>query len=122
MQIRTIVAVGGLALPLTFAAPARAQCEEGWVPGFGGVGTDGRVDALALLPNGDVVVGGTFNTAGGIAAGNIALINPTTGTYSALGQGTDGAVTALAVLLMGTWSWEDDSPRQEAWPQTTSRE
>ncbi len=59
------------------------------------------VNALAVLPGGDVIVGGYFTTAGGVAANNIARYNPSTGAWSALGSGTDGDVHALAVLPGG---------------------
>ncbi|MBX3410590.1 MAG: immunoglobulin domain-containing protein [Phycisphaeraceae bacterium] len=66
--------------------------------------TDGRsprVDALAVLPDGDVIVGGFFTSAGGVEAKNIARYNPTSGTWSSLGSGTDYSVYALAVLPGG---------------------
>ncbi|MBY0262212.1 MAG: hypothetical protein K2Q20_07690, partial [Phycisphaerales bacterium] len=68
-------------------------------------GTDGRinvsVNAIAVLPDGDIVVGGSFDTAGDIKASNIARYNPTTAVWSALGRGTDNAVRALLVLPGG---------------------
>jgi hypothetical protein len=59
------------------------------------------VNALAVLPGGDVIVGGDFSTAGGVAANNIARYNPSTGSWSALGSGTDSTVLALAFLPGG---------------------
>ncbi len=56
-------------------------------------------DALAILPNGDVVVGGTFVTAGGAAANRIARWNGS--SWSALGSGMNSAVTSLRVLANG---------------------
>ncbi|MFM9957669.1 MAG: hypothetical protein ACKVZJ_06315 [Phycisphaerales bacterium] len=53
------------------------------------------VSALAVLPGGDVIAGGEFNTAGSIAASNIARYNTTTGAWTALGTGTSGYVRAL---------------------------
>ncbi len=69
-----------------------------------GLGTNRLVYALAALPNGDVIVGGDFTTAGGVPANNIARYSPSTaggGTWSALGSGMNGYVTALAVLPGG---------------------
>jgi enterochelin esterase-like enzyme len=66
-----------------------------------GSGTDGSVFAIVNLPGGDVIVGGEFTTAGGVAANNIARYNVSTGVWSALGSGTIGAVQALAVLPDG---------------------
>jgi hypothetical protein len=57
------------------------------------------VYALAVLPNGDLVAGGDFTTAGGVAANSIARWNGS--SWSALGSGTDGTVLSLAVLPSG---------------------
>ena len=64
----------------------------------------GRVSALAVLPNGDLAVGGLFVTAGGVVANNIALWDGT--SWSALGSGIVGnpalfAVTTMAVMPNG---------------------
>ncbi|MFN7430083.1 MAG: hypothetical protein ACK5TP_05830 [bacterium] len=56
---------------------------------------------MAVLPGGDVIVGGTFTAAGGLSANRIARYNPSTGVWSALGSGTNGRVRALAVLPGG---------------------
>jgi uncharacterized protein (DUF849 family) len=66
-----------------------------------GSGTNNSVTALAVLPGGDVIVGGFFTTAGGVAASNIARYNPTTNTWAALGSGTNSDVFALTVLPGG---------------------
>lgn len=55
-------------------------------------GTDGAVFALAAN-KGDVVAGGSFNTAGGLPASNIARWN---GAWSSLGDGFNGPVRAIA--------------------------
>jgi hypothetical protein len=57
------------------------------------------VSALAVLPNGDLIAGGTFTTAGGISASRIARWNGS--AWSPLGTGMDNSVTALAVLPDG---------------------
>lgn len=61
------------------------------------------VNALALLPGGDVVVAGDFFGAGGFAAGALARYNPTTHTWVAPGPGpnVNGTISALAVLPGG---------------------
>ena len=103
MFYRVIVPLA-LLLTLVLAAPARAQCTEMWVPGFGTTGTNNIVNALAVLPGGDVMVGGEFTTAGGVPASRIARYNPTTGIWSALGGGmnsTNSVVSSLAVLPGG---------------------
>lgn len=50
--------------------------------------------ALAVAPNGDIYLGGSFTAAGGTAAANIAKWNGS--AWSALGSGTNNAVGALA--------------------------
>jgi hypothetical protein len=52
-----------------------------------------------VLPNGDLVAGGSFTTAGGVAANRIARWKG--GTWSALGSGMNDSVHALAVLPNG---------------------
>jgi hypothetical protein len=69
----------------------------------GGGGYPSAVSALAELPNGDLVIGGQFTSAGGVTAANIARWDGT--TWHALGAGTSGypsqSVSALAVLPNG---------------------
>jgi hypothetical protein len=57
------------------------------------------VQALAVLPNGDLFAGGYFNIAGGSFASFIARWNGS--TWSALGSGTTGEVIALVALPNG---------------------
>ncbi|MFO0493717.1 MAG: hypothetical protein ACK51T_14970, partial [bacterium] len=92
-----------LALVCALFAPsaARGQCPPAWVAGVGTPGTNGDVQALVVLPGGDVIVGGTFTAAGGVSANRIARYNPSTSVWSALGSGTNGRVRALAVLPGG---------------------
>ena len=70
------------------------------VQGFGkwstlATGTNGVVRAVITDASGNVYVAGSFNTAGGIPANNIARWNPNTG-WTALGAGLSGTVNALA--------------------------
>jgi hypothetical protein len=58
-----------------------------------------RVYCLAVLPNGELIAGGYFTTAGEVSAYHIARWNGT--TWFPLGAGMDGAVYALAVLPNG---------------------
>jgi len=51
------------------------------------------------MPTGDLVAGGGFTTAGGVAANRIARWNGS--AWSALGSGMNGEVTALAVMPNG---------------------
>jgi hypothetical protein len=57
------------------------------------------VNALAVLPNGDLIAGGLFNSAGAQPASNIARWTGT--AWSALGAGFNGAVRGLAVTPAG---------------------
>jgi uncharacterized delta-60 repeat protein len=59
-----------------------------------GTGTTGIVEALVVNST-DVYVGGTFATAGGNPANNVARWNGS--TWSSLGTGTDGRVQALTL-------------------------
>jgi hypothetical protein len=68
-----------------------------------GSGLDGSnvlpVNAIVVLPNGEVVVGGRFLTAGGVSASNIARWNGS--SWSSLGSGTNGRVRALTIMPNG---------------------
>jgi subtilisin-like proprotein convertase family protein len=64
-----------------------------------GSGTNGQVYALAALPDGDLVAGGSFTTAGGVTVNFIARWNGT--SWSPLGTGMSGPVEALAILPNG---------------------
>src|SRR5688572_3891866 len=70
------------------------------VGGPSGPGLFAGVSAMTTAANGDLVVGGAFQTAGGLHAGNIARWNGT--SWSALGAGIGSyGVTALAALPNG---------------------
>jgi len=64
-----------------------------------GAGFDGTVEALALQPDGKVVVGGQFTSYGGTSRPRIARLNAdgTLDTAFAPGAGFDGTVEAVAV-------------------------
>ena len=64
-----------------------------------GSGLGGAVEALATLPNGDLVAGGSFSVAGGVGALNVAKWDGS--AWSPLGSGLNGAVMAVAVLPNG---------------------
>ncbi len=57
------------------------------------------VSALTTLPNGDLIAGGFFTTAGGVAAINIARWNGS--AWSPLGTGMNNAVSTLTTLPSG---------------------
>ncbi len=88
--------VGGAILRI--AAPA-AVCSPEWLPAEQGV--DGTVNAVLSVPGVGVFVGGSFSTADGVPANNVALYDTGTSTWSALGAGTDGPVSVLATIPGG---------------------
>ena len=58
-----------------------------------------RVNAIVEMPNGDIVIGGWFSTAGSVSANKIARWNGS--AWSPLGTGMDANVYALAALPNG---------------------
>lgn len=64
---------------------------------------NGCVWSLAAGPDGSIYAGGTFTTAGGVAASNIARWDSTTSTWHSLGSGIPsyGQVTSLALSATG---------------------
>lgn len=63
--------------------------------GLVGIGGSDLVSALLVRSNGDLVVGGTFEQAGGVTARAVATWN---GTWSALGPSTHGLSTVVALI------------------------
>jgi len=61
--------------------------------------TDGTVNASIADGNGNIYVGGSFNTVGGISAQNIALWNGS--TWTTLSTGANGTIYALALTSNG---------------------
>lgn len=96
-------AVFVIGLALSGTVIARGQCNPGWTGAFGPSGANSGVEALAVLPGGDVVAGGSFTTIGGQATGNrVARYSISSGTWSSLGTGTNGNIVyALATLPDG---------------------
>jgi hypothetical protein len=89
-------------LTFVIAAPASArQCNEAWVPGIGAVGANDTVNALGVLPTGELLVGGRFTAAGGTAALRLAGCNPATNTWSVASSSSAFSVNAIAVLPGG---------------------
>jgi hypothetical protein len=69
---------------------------------------DSFVNALAVLPNGDLIAGGSFTTTGGVAANRVARWDGS--TWSPLGSGMDGSVRALAAFPNGDVAAGGDFP------------
>ncbi|MBL8749330.1 MAG: hypothetical protein JNK78_09220 [Planctomycetes bacterium] len=91
------------------AAPAIAQCTTQWLPGS--TLTNGIVHALAVMPNGDVVAGGTFTQIEGVAANHLARWDGS--TWTPLGTGVPNDVMALCVTKNG------DLVVAQSWTQTS---
>lgn len=87
-----IAAVMLLASLVGASAPAAAV--EGSWSALGG-GLNGTVRAVAVSSTGVIYAGGSFTSAGGVAASNIAKWDGT--SWSSLGSGANGAVFALAI-------------------------
>jgi hypothetical protein len=64
--------------------------------GVVGTGATGYVNAVAALPDGELIVAGQFISAGGAVVSNVARYSPSDNSWSALRSGTNGPVTALA--------------------------
>ena len=84
---------------LALAASLAAQCVFDWLPGPGASGPYGRAYAILVLPNGQVVAGGSFRIVDSVFANSIARWNGT--AWLPLGAGTNGIVYALARLPNG---------------------
>lgn len=91
---------------------AVAQCEPEWQAfdpsTLAYPGVDGSVRAIANWDEDGpgpmasrLVVGGYFKVAGSTAANHIAVFDPATDQWAAMGEGMDNAVKALAVLADG---------------------
>ena len=89
--------------------PPPSACPPATSPAWNGVawsplgsGANGTINALAVMPNGDVIAAGIFTSAGGVPANHIARWNGT--AWSALGEGLSFSVDtihALAVMPNG---------------------
>jgi hypothetical protein len=79
------------------------QLNGGQWTGFGGLrnGCNGDIFAMARLPNGNLVVAGSFSVCTNIVANNIAVYAPSSNTWTSLGSGRNNGVNkevyALAV-------------------------
>ncbi len=82
-----------------------AQSWQSLDAGTSGSLENGRVNALAMLPNGDIVAGGWFDSAGSVSSPCIARFRPASSAWFAVGRGMGltqfPAVDSLAVLPDG---------------------
>jgi hypothetical protein len=95
--------VGGDLWAMTPPANGIARWDgSAWSPlgsGLQAWGAAGEAFAIAPLPNGGLIAGGSFTTAGGLPASNIARWNGT--SWSPLGAGTNALVRTVHVLPNG---------------------
>src|SRR5262245_43536932 len=99
--MQPVVVVGG---NFTAAGLVRVGYLASWDPvslawSSRGAGTNDVVSALTTLPDGDLVAGGWFTSAGGVSCIRVARWNGS--SWSALGAGLDGTVHALTTLPNG---------------------
>src|SRR5262245_62897347 len=92
-SLASFLAAAALATSLT------AQCGLDWLPGPAANGPHGTVSAILVLPNGDLVAGGSFTVADSAFVNNVARWDGT--TWHPLGGGIGGQVNALARLPNG---------------------
>lgn len=64
---------------------------------FTNLGACSTINDIAVAPNGMVYITGTFTTVRGVAANRVAMYNPTTDTWSAMGTGLNGAGDTIVV-------------------------
>ena len=85
------------------AKQASLLSDSGQWTGFGGIqnGCNGTILAMAQMPDGNLVVAGSFRACTDVPANNIAIYTPETDTWASLGSGdtngVDSLVNALAV-------------------------
>ena len=72
------------------------SCSDNWFEGTPVNGVGGWVNAYAMDGEGNVYVGGRFQTAGGVIVNNIAKWDGS--SWSALGTGTNNEVRGIAIL------------------------
>lgn len=99
----TVFTVGG-----TCSSVFGQACDGRWLDGFPSPGPNNTVTAMIEWdPDGPgpetmkLVVGGEFSEAGSANAPRVAMFDPITKRWSALGDGFDGRVNAFAVLPNG---------------------
>ena len=99
---------------------ARIQSDGGVDASFDpGIGVDSTVHALALQPDGKVLIGGDFTNAGGLVRARVARLSAQGAVDASFdpGQGANGRVSAIALqpdgklLLGGDFTSIDGTPR-----------
>jgi hypothetical protein len=84
----TFDTVGPAANPTVALSIARFRPSTGEWFALSGLTITGTVRSLAALPDGDIIIAGTFSTSPGISANNIVRYHPADNTWPLLGTGT----------------------------------
>ena len=74
---------------------ARVDGVTGGASSFDGANPNGRVTAMAVQPDGKVLLGGAFTNIGGQTRNHIARLDPISGLADAFDPNADGAVNAI---------------------------
>jgi hypothetical protein len=92
-------ALAGVFLVSGLVVSASSQCQLTWQPGLAAAGVHGAGFAVTALANGDLVVGGPFEVAGGVVANGVARFDGS--GFQALGSGVVGSVFELVAMSNG---------------------
>ena len=94
-----LVAVGWAVIAV-LASLVWGQCPGQWMPGTSIPDVDGPIYAMLAAPNGDLIVAGRFDVAGGVLASGVARWDGH--AWSAFGQGVGrtGYYTVYALALL----------------------
>jgi len=103
-QSQNLLAIGGDFTQVGAATAASYFALYDMEAGTWQVPTDapnGSVYAIAVMPDGRLMVGGQFTQIGTLTANNITIYDPATDTWDVMGGGLDGAVRAILVTDEG---------------------
>lgn len=101
LSMRYELAVGGMTALMVAGAAAWGQCGQRWESTSTPPGVIGAVSDMERMPDGDVIVAGSFTHIGGLRAANLARFDVQTQTWDAFGAGADAYVWQLARLPDG---------------------
>ena len=101
-----------IAVPAQLPAPVAASAESKARPTSAGSwtafpgstqGCDGIVYAMAASPDGRIAVGGDFSICGGVPANNVAIYDPASDRWTALGGGIGATPSSYAQVYTLAW-------------------
>ena len=119
-SVRTIILAGGLLLQLnTLCFHSRGAAGDADLSFDPRLGVDGRVNAVAVQPDGKVIIGGGFTTVKGLVRPGLARLNADGSGDSSFnpGAGANAAVRQIAlqpdgrVLIGGDFYWDNGTFR-----------